>query len=168
MQEHWAKLKTKWANLTAREQQVVAVGAIFVGIFSIYQCLWSPLVEHVAAMRERIVTQQKLLVWMQAADKQIHEIEGQTKTKQQSHSPVMLLSLVQKQINHAGLDSQLTQLKQITADGIELHFQKIEFDKFIVWLTTLVKEQQLTLAQLSTHAQATSGIVDVDLILKIK
>lgn len=167
MKEQWSKLKTGWGNLAAREQQAIAIGASLLGIFILYQWIWSPLVDHVAAMRKQMVAEKKLLVWMQTADKQIHKIEGTSQNKSKSVSLVMLLSLVQKQINHAGLEKNLSQLKQASNASITMHFQKVEFDKLIALLTIIIKEQHVSITQMSAVAENTPGIVNADVMLKI-
>jgi type II secretory pathway component PulM len=165
MYERWIKLKNWWSNLKVREQQAIMIGGTVIGVFIIYQFIWSALVNHVAAMRHQIVTEQKELVWMQAADKEIQQIEGHSKNKGKSTTPVMLLSFLQKQINQTRLESQLSQLKQTSNDAVEMHFQKIEFDKFIRLLTIIIKEQPVSISQLSITAESAPGIVNADVNL---
>ena len=78
--------------------------------------MWMPYLHYVDAMRVRIKTQEKTLVWMQAADKEINKIESQSKNKSKSLTPVILLGLLQKQINQAGLEQNLTQSRWIATD----------------------------------------------------
>lgn len=168
MKEHWLKAKEWWAGLSLREKQAVAGGGVFLAIFIVYQWIWSPLVSQAAMMRKRIVTQQKSLLWMQAADKELQKAQGQSQTRNKSASPVVLLSVIQKQINHAGLESSLSQLKQASNESIEVHFQKVEFDKLVAMLTFLIKAQSISIAQMSVMAEGTPGIVNADVVLRIE
>jgi type II secretory pathway component PulM len=77
-----------------------------------------------------------------------------------------MLSITKKYISQAGLDRYLTQLKQNTNESIEMHFQKVEFDRLIRLLTVLINEQHFTLLQISSVAENPSGIVNADVILK--
>lgn len=167
MQDTWQKLKEWWTTLTTREQQAVAVGGSLVFIFLVYVAIWSPLMTQTDLLRKRIVSQQKALLWMQSADKEIQKMQGQSQDKTQAVTPVVLLSLMQKQINRNGLEQSLTQLKQTGNDSIEVHFQKVEFDKFIDMLTTMMKGQAVSIAQLSVTADSAPGVVNVDMVIKI-
>lgn len=165
--EQWLKAKEWWSHLSTREKQASIAGASVVAIFIVYELMWSPLVDHVEVLRKQIVTEQKTLVWMQAADTDVRKMEGETTKKGKSVSPVAMLSLLQKQINHVELNKNLTQLKQASNDTIEMHFQKVEFDKLIGLLTTIVKEQPVSISQMSATADNTPGIVNADILLKM-
>ena len=168
MKEYGVKLKEWWSNLAPREKQAVTWGGALLGIFIIYQGIWSPYVDHIASMRNSIKSNQKTLVFMQEADKEIQKKESQSNTKAKTTSPVALLGFLQKQINQSQLNQQLTQLKQATNDSIELHFQKIEFDKLMNFLIKIVKEQSVSITQLSATAESSPGVVNADVMLKIK
>ncbi len=166
MKEMWLKWKEWWSQLALREKQAVMLGGPLLIIFILYQWIWSPYLDYVNGMRKRIGTEQKLLLWMQEADAAINKIAGQSKTKIKAVSPVMLLSVMKKQVNKAGLEQYLTQLKQATNESIELHFQKIEFDKLIKVIISVMKEQPVSILQMSVVADNTPGIVNADIILK--
>lgn len=167
MKEEWGKVKEWWLHLNLREKQAVFFGSIIVAIFILYQFIWSPYLEKVADMRQRIVTQQKNLLWMQSADKEIRDLQKHATKQQAVVSPVIFMSVMQKQIDNTGLSQYLTQLKQSTNDAVEVHFQKVEFDKLISLLMTVVKEQQVAVTQMSVVADSTPGIVNADIILKV-
>lgn len=166
MKELWAKLKEWWSHLAPREKQVTSIGASLVILFIVYQWIWTPYLEGVDTMRHRITADQKTLLWMQAADKQIQTLEVQGKAKTKSVSPVVLLSQIQKQVNRSGLEQYLTQLKQTTNEAIEVHFQKVEFDKLITMLAKIMKEQDVSITRLSLIATDAPGYVNADMVMK--
>ena len=165
LKEYQTKLETWYDNLAEREKQMVTFGGIAVAILIIYALIYLPLVNHAATLRNTIQTEQKTLVWMQAADKQIQAIEGQTKNKANSVSPVTMLSILQKNITQAQLNQNLSQMKQASNDSIQLQFQKVSFDKLITLLIKVMKENKASLSQFSVTADATPGIVNADLML---
>lgn len=167
MNELWQKVKEWWSNLSLREKQAVAAGGSLLGIFILYQFIWSPFLDNVASMRKRINSDQKLLVWMEEADKKIKKIEGETKTQGKMISPVVLLGLIQKQINSSGLERSLTNLKQASTNSIELQFQKVEFDKLIKLLTTIIKAHGVTISQMSVTAETAPGIVNAEIVITL-
>ena len=167
MNEWLIKLKEWWNNLAPREQMIVALGSTIVGVFIFYLIIWAPYLNRIDLMRKHIQTEQKTLAWMQAANAKIIKLEEQAKNRNAVITPVVLLGLLQKQINQAGLESHLTNLKQASSDSLELHFQKIEFDKLMQLLEKIVKEQNVTVAQFSATAENAPGIVNADMVLKL-
>src|SRR5262245_43146919 len=145
MKELWIKLKEWWSTLALREKQAVSIGAALLILFITYEWIWTNALESVEEMREKIISGQKTLVWMEEADKQIKKMEGQSQTKSHATSPVELLSQIKKQIQRAGLEPNLTQLKQSTKDSIEVHFQRVEFDKLMGMLGVVIKEQNISI-----------------------
>src|SRR5205085_6134682 len=142
MKEWRIKLKEWWANLAVREKQAVIAGGLALGIFIIYQLIWSPLLEGLAGMRNHIHASQRLLMTMRTADMEINKINADRIGTKTTASPVVLLSLLQKKINQDGLDTQLIQLKQTSNNAIQVHFQKAGFDKIMRLLMAIVKERR--------------------------
>lgn len=166
MNETLAKWKEWWSQLAMREKQAVVLGASLLTIFIVYEWIWTPYLNHVNHMREQISTDQKLLVWMQQTDQAINKIESQSKNKTRAVSPVELLSLMKKQVNQAGLEQYLTQLREAANESVEMNFQKVGFDKLIHLLTQTIKEQHITILQMSVIAGNTPGIVNADVMVK--
>jgi len=164
--ERWTKVKEWWNALALREKQAVALGGSVLAIFIVYAGIWMPYTDHVSAMRKRIESQEKVLLWMQAADREISKIEKQSGNSGKPVSPVVLLSLLQKQIDTTGLGRNLTQLKQSSNASIEMHFQKVAFDKLGGLLIAIAKEHNVSVVQMSATADSTPGEVNADVTLK--
>jgi general secretion pathway protein M len=167
MKEWQMKIKEWWSTLSQREQQAVSLGSVAVGILLFYAIIWGPYLDRIDIMRKQIKSEQQMLAWMQAADKEIRLLENQTKNKNAVTTPVILLSVLQKQVDQAGLKDRLTGLKQASNDSVEMHFQKVEFDVLIQLLMDVLKTQNVSVTQLAVIAEATPGIVNADLFLKI-
>lgn len=167
MKESWAKLKEWWLNLPLREKQGVMVGGSLLGIFIIYQFIWTPSLDRVIELRSRIARDQKMLVWMEAVDKEIQKNASESHNTVSSASPVTLLGTLQKQISNAGLDQSLTQLKQASNETVAMHFQKVDFDKLVQLLTTVLKESNVSISQMSAISDNSPGTVNADVMLKL-
>jgi type II secretory pathway component PulM len=168
MKESWAKLKEWWASLALREKRAVTLGGSLLGIFIVYQFIWTPYTNYIGEMRDRIQKNEKMLVWMQSADKEIRKIEAQSKNQNKPVALVVLLGLLQKQINTASLEQYLTLLKQASNESIEMHFQKVDFDKLMRLLTAIIKEHSVSISQMSAIALNEPGIVNADIVLKLE
>lgn len=164
MNEIINKYKEKWHQLAVREKVGVAVSSVAILMFAFYQGFWSPMLESVNNMRTNISSQEKLLAWMQSADVALNQAADSQHTVK-LESPMSLLTLLQKKLNQANLT--IAQLKQSGNDSVQLELQKVNFDKFIVILTKILSEQQVSVTQLSVTAQNAPGVVDVNLILKL-
>jgi general secretion pathway protein M len=161
------KGKEWWSSLPLQKRKALTVGGLFLSLFIIYQWIWSPLVEQADNMRRHLADAQKTFVWMQTADKEMRTLEDLHKHKTATFTPIALLDILQKNINQAGLSSNLTELKQASKETILIHFQKVEFDAFIQMLITLMKEQSLTISQLSVTAQNSQGLVNVEMVVQL-
>lgn len=165
LKQYQEKFDTWYSGLAEREKQIVNFGGVAVGLLIIYALIYAPLVNHAATLRNTIQTEQKTLVWMQAADKQIQAMEGQDKNKANIATPVVMLSVLQKDITAAQLDQNLAQMKQASNDSIQLQFQKVSFDKLMALLIKVMKENKVTLSQFSVTSDATPGVVNADVML---
>jgi len=166
MKDVWMKLKEWWINLALREKQAVMAGSILLGLFIVYQWMWTPYLNHIASMREKITHDQKTLLWMQSADQAIQKVESKSIAKNKPVSLVVFLSQMQKQIKQSGLGQFLTQLKQSGNESIEIHFQKVEFEKLIKFLTTVMKTYPVSISHLTLVAADSSGYVNADIVIK--
>ena len=164
MRNNWQKIKEWWHALAEREKWMISVGASFLGLFLIYIGIWSPILNHLDGMRNEITSRQKLLTWMQKTEIEIKQREKQPQ-KNRVTSLVALLSLLQKQIEQAGLTENLTQLNQAATDGIEVRFQKIEFDKLSKLLINFSKDQPVMITKASIASTDDLGLVNAYMIL---
>lgn len=167
MQALGNKLKERWAALAPREKQAVSIGGSLLLIFIVYQFIWMPSLQSVDDLRQHIKTDQKNLVWMQEADKELQQLNKQNQGKRSSMTPAVLLAAVKKKIVHAGLENYLTQLKQTTNDSIEIHFQKVEFDKLVDVLMQISKQEQVAISRWSvTVVDNAPGLVNADMVIR--
>lgn len=167
MSEYVEKLKIWWSPLSVREKQSVLFGSISLVIFLFYVVVWSPLSAHIDDMRKQITTGEKTLQFMQSAEKQIQQHQGDEAAAATVASPVELLSYLQKQLDKSGLAGSVTQMKQSSDDAVTLKFQTVAFDRLIRLLLLVMKEQRVSVDQLTAIAGNTPGVASVDLVLKL-
>lgn len=166
MKQEWEKVKEKWASLAVREKQAVVLGGLLLALFILYQGIWSPILNSINTMRQQIVTNQKTLLWMQSVDKTLQKLSGQSIANVKPVSLVVLLGEVQDKVKQAGLDNTLSQLKQVANESIAMHFEKVDFDKLMVFLTAFIKTHSVSISQMSAVATDTPGVVNVDMQMK--
>jgi general secretion pathway protein M len=159
-------MKEWWDNLVLREKQILSMGLLVLVFVAFYLILWSPLTDKVSTLRNQVQRNQELLAWMQDTDKRI-QAEGHAAKPPVARASGSLLSIVQSQINRTQLVSVMTQLHQIDNDSVQLTFDKVDFDKLIVWLTQLTQQQGLIITQMTVTPSKEPGIVAADFILKL-
>src|SRR6266478_6227892 len=103
MKEYWLKFKEWHAQLELRERRMVNIGgaALIFAIF--YFGIWSPFLGRVDGLRKTIGSEQKTLAWMKEADQKIKQLSGESGGAKQKPTPVAMLTLLQTQVNQAGL-----------------------------------------------------------------
>lgn len=158
-------MKQWWQELSLREKQSVSVGSIAIAIFIIYSWIWSPLDHKITSMRTQIEQNQKLLAWMQAADKQLANSAKQIQSTSTTSTSKSLLSIAQNQIKQSSLSNQSYQLRQAESDSVQLSFKQVDFDKLITWLSDASRQQTLMISQLTVAPSDTPGIVSAELQL---
>ena len=158
-------MKEWWQQLALREKRMVAGGAIVVAVLLIYFGLWFPLQHTVSSLRQTIVKNQNLLAWMQQADAQMKTIVPTKTVAVTSMSPAALLGWLQNSIQQAGLDHQLTQIKEGSDEAILLQFQAVNFDALINWLAQAQEQQGFRVTQMSAVKTAASGMVNAEITL---
>lgn len=170
MNEGLIKLKSWWQTLALREQTYIKYGSIVVLILFIYFAIWSPLLNGVNQLRERILHHQKTLIWMRAADKVLLQLSRQQQGESVKLTPITLLARLQNEITAHGLDNALTQLKQTSHDSIDMHFQKVDFDKLSELLISVGKLSgvQITQAAVVAVKQEALGLVNADFTLGVQ
>lgn len=168
MKEWWLKGKDWWQSLAVREKQAVSIGGGVLAVFLIYSLIYAPLYTRIDSMRKQIVTSSKTLAWMQQADKQIADLSRSGVKAHSGETPVTVLSEIQTQLNTANLAQTLTQLKQITTDSISLQFKEVSFDKMISVLIALSRTHAVTVTQCTVIAANTPGMVDADIVVRLK
>jgi len=165
MKAQFNKMKARWEELKTREKQAVLIGGGFLVFLIFYLGIWKPAMDHLQGLRERIVNQQKTLLWMQAADKILKKSGNPSIVKSKPVSLAVFLSQMQKRVRQTGLESFLVQLKQSDKDSIVMQFQKVEFDRFMTMLMTVMKEDPVAVTRLSVLASDAPGYVNADVVL---
>ncbi len=157
-------MKEWWQNLALREKQILALGSAVVLLFVLYEIIWSPFTDKISNMRTRVHDNQKLLTWMQNADKTMQTLTKSSNTKSQQLTG-SLLGTMQTEINKSPLARHVTQLRQAENDSVQMNLQKVDFDKLIGFITDLSNRYGLIVSQITVTPTATPGEVMADIVI---
>ncbi len=158
-------MKEWWLNLSLRKKQAIALGALLLGLFLIYELIFATLFNATDSLREKIHKNQTLLAWMKDGDQRLQALQS-TQPVTTTNNSSSLLSGVQNNLRQTALQKNVLQLQQADNDSIELHLQQVSFDSMINWLIKLCGTQQLTITDMFVKPNGDAGIVDATFKLK--
>lgn len=168
MKENLEKIKKWYAALDQRERRAVNIGGTALALAIFYFGIWSPFLSRVEAMRKRISSDQKTLVFMQQADNKLKQLAGSSSTETTSiTTPVAMLAYLQDAIAKAGLKDALKDMKQAANDSIQLSFKNVSFDNLVKMLMNVMKSSHVNVTQFTAVAEKTPGMVNAEVMLQL-
>src|SRR3990167_6999934 len=167
MKNYLRKHKMWWMSLASREKRMILVGGVFVILFFLYRGIAVPFLDEIEKLRAEIKTSKKTLAWMRNADVAIKKMNQQIQHTSSHLSVVALLALLNQQLELMHLQTALTQLRQTALNAVTLHFQRVSFDRVMMFLLRIEKKFPLMITQMSVVADKTPGVVNADFVLEL-
>lgn len=161
------ELKDRFGRYSDREKKMLIIGGSAPILFLCYALMWSPILSHLSSMREKVESNQKLVSWMQGADRAIAELQKSERKRAKPESLVAFLSIIKQGIQQASLSKSLAQLRQAGADTIEIQFQQVNFDQAISYLSSLLLSHDVHVQQFSVTALPTPGLTNIVVLLRV-
>lgn len=152
------KLKAWYANLQAREQRIVGIGAIVVAALLLFGGVLLPLESAVSSAVKTRDAKREDLAWMRvnAPEIQAGAIAMTTAT---GEAPVVLVDRVGRE---AGLGSALRGT-QPSGTGVRVQLEAAPFDTMITWLANLDSHYGLAIESISVDRAARPGVVNANI-----
>jgi type II secretory pathway component PulM len=159
----YAQAKAHWQKLTSKEQLMLMVGGIFLGIFLLYQLIYAPIQNTITSQQQQLEDSLDTLDWIRKVTPQIQQA-----SHAKSIQSTALLSVLQNELSTQSFKSFPYQLSQSNATDIDLRFKKAPFNALMVWLWKLSKQYVFEIYLLEAKRTNTQGICEVHIILKAK
>lgn len=161
--EDLMKMKSRWAALTASEQNMVKWGAVVVLPVSFYLLLWQPAHTNVEKLQASVPQLRAQLAQIQA---QAVEVQ----TLRQSAHPAMLEGAALQRIvtdaaEAAGWGAPLFVIEQVDKQAVRVTAENIVFSSWIKFLRELDNAHHIRADSLMVTSQPSSGMVKVNAIL---
>lgn len=152
------QFKAWWESITQREQQLVMVSAVVLGVAILYWGIWSPLTSQLTDSQRQLQRAESTLNW--------------TKDK----ATVLLASGVVKPLAGGGNLTQIinssarkygiTFSRVVNKKGkIEVWITNVEFKRFIQWLTNLSNKQGVSVLNVDLSKAENAGYIKVNRLL---
>jgi len=153
------KLRAWYAGLQAREQRVVALGAVALGIMVLFGGILWPLHSAVSKAVQRRETRRDDLAWMRANAPEI--LAGSASLPPRTGEPAVVL--VDRVGREAGLGASMRGTQPSGSAGVRVQLEAAPFDTLITWLNTLDSRYGLSIESITVDRAARPGVVNASI-----
>jgi len=159
-------MKEWWLSKTQREQLMLISAGAAALLFLLYLMAWQPFTEAVDRNRQRVVSQQATLQWMEENLAEVQRLRGQQNKRQGARTNEALLTLVDRTSKEKQLRQQIQRLKPQGEDGVQLWIEEAPFDILLKWLGELTEQYGIVIDTLNIDRQNGPGLVNARLVLQ--
>ena len=152
------KLLAWYADLQQREQRMVAIGGIVVGLLILVMGILVPLQSAVSSAVTRNATKREDLEWMQVNAPEIRAA-GNELPANTGEAPVVLVDRVGREAGLAGA----MRGTQPSGTGVRVQLEAAPFDTMITWLATLDERYGLAIESITVDRAVRPGVVNANI-----
>jgi general secretion pathway protein M len=153
-------MKFSFDTMTAREQQLVKIGAVAAALIIIFGVLL-PLDSSVSKARARIAQKQADLAWM----KNVAPVLAASAPMHQAGGGESLLVIVDRSVRESGMDKSLAGTEPGGAGSIQVRLEKAPFDAIIGWLSRVSQQNGLAVDGATIDTAGSPGLVNAAIVL---
>ncbi|MGK2943060.1 MAG: type II secretion system protein GspM [Immundisolibacter sp.] len=156
MMSQWQALKTRWRQLSPREQSLLSIAAGVVALLLAYSLVWAPWQaarEQLRAENGRLRTD---LAWLHQLAPQVQALRAQRPAAAATAGPLPVR--LDSSLRTAGLGQHLLRLEPAPDGSVRLWLHDAPFDTVIAWLGQLTA-QGVVLEVLDMGAGPGPGLV---------
>jgi len=153
------KLKNWYASLQQREQRVVAIGAIALGLIILIGGILMPLQSAVSRAVKGTDTRREDLAWMRVNAPEVRTFGAQLPADT-GEAPVVLVDRVGRE---AGLASALRGTQPNATGGVRVQLEAAPFDTMVTWLDTLDRRYGLAIESITVDRTPAPGMVNASI-----
>jgi general secretion pathway protein M len=153
------KLRNWYASLQEREQRVVAIGAIALGLIILIGGIIMPLQSAVSRAVTGTDTRREDLAWMQVNAPEVRAYGNQV-AADTGEVPVVLVDRVARE---AGLASALRGTQPNPSGGVRVQLEAAPFDTMVAWLDSLDRRYGLAIESITVDRTPAPGMVNASI-----
>jgi general secretion pathway protein M len=153
------KLKAWYASLQQREQRVVAVGGVALGLMILLGGILLPLQSAVSRATQASITRREDLAWMRVNAPEIRARGGDV-LDDTGEAPVVLVDRIGREV---GLASSLRGTQPNATGGVRVQLEAAPFDTVITWLDSLDRHYGLAIESITVDRTPTPGLVNASI-----
>jgi general secretion pathway protein M len=153
------KLRNWYAGLQPREQRVVAIGAIALGLIILIGGILMPLQSAVSSAIKGTDTRREDLAWMRVNAPEVRAF-GDQLPADTGEAPVVLVDRVARE---AGLATALRGTQPNTTGGVRVQLEAAPFDTVVTWLDTLDRRYGLAIESITVDRTPAPGMINASI-----
>jgi general secretion pathway protein M len=153
------KLKAWYATLQPRDQRVVAIGAVLLGIIILVGGILLPLQSAVTRAAAGTEARRDDLAWMRANAAEIRA-RGQDIPSDTGEAPVVLVDRIGRE---SGLGAALRGTQPNATGGVRVQLEGAPFDTLVTWLDTLDRRYGLAIESITVDRTPSPGLVNASI-----
>jgi len=153
------KLKAWYASLQERDQRVVAVGAVVLGLIVVIGGILLPLQSGVSRAKQAGETRREDLAWMRANAPEIRARGGEVAAVT-GEVPVVVVDRIGREV---GLGSSLRGTQPNATGGVRVQLESAPFDIMVTWLDTLDRRFGLAIESITVDRTPAPGLVNASI-----
>lgn len=155
-----AALEAWFRSLAAREQRMVALGAV-AAVLLLLLGAWLPVERRVARLEQQVQTRQADLAWLQSMGPQLTALRD----RPPGASGESLVVLADRVAHETGIARSLN--TQSGGDGtLSVRLEQVAFDSLLNWASELVQRHGVRVESASIDSGANSGMVSATIVLR--
>ncbi len=150
------QFKDWWESISQREQKLVMVSAVFIGIAVLYWGIWTPLAEQLSDSQKQLTRAESTLNWTQKKATFVLKSGGLQRKK------INLTQVLNSSARTHGITfSRIVNKK----DKIEVWIVNVDFETFIKWLTLLSNKYGVSVINADLSQTEQQGYIKVNRLL---
>jgi general secretion pathway protein M len=152
------KLRAWYAGLQEREQRVVLIGAIALGLIVLVGGILLPMQSAVSGAVKAAATKREDLAWMRA-----HELEVRSSIPPPADTGEAPVVLVDRVGREAGLGSALRGTQPNATGGVRVQLEAAPFSAVVTWLDSLDHRYGVAIESITLDRSTAPGIVNANI-----
>ncbi len=158
MNELIAGLRRRYAGLQPREQRMVGMGALAVGLLVLVGAVLLPLQTAVSTAQKRAESKRADLAWMRVNAPEIQAARG-TVIMDSTEPPVVVVDRVGRE---TGLGNALRGT-QPSGNGVRVQLEAAPFDALVTWIASLDQRYGLAVESITIDRADKPGVVNANI-----
>jgi general secretion pathway protein M len=155
-----------WEARAAREQVMLAIGAMIGTVLIIYVGIIAPLNSTVSDLQAAVKQQQTLVQWLSPRVAVLQRLAGQTGITQPV-TTANLLATIDTRLKQSEFARSVTEISQSDANSVRVSFNAVSFDDLMLWLAQQWQQSRIAVVQIDVQKTKDIGVAKVIVTLGI-
>ena len=153
-------MKNYWHNLNERERLMLVIGSVCLIAYLFYLLIYAPLHAAVTKKTQEFIEKKETLSWMKHA-----RTQRRLNKAPQRVNNTQLLALLSRQLRGTSFRSFVYQIQQAGNGDIQLFFEQVPFNAFLLWLYNLSEKYTISVKQIQVERTDTLGIARIQVVM---